>query len=241
MIRVIIPAYNESKNLPRVIPDVSAALKNSEHRIYVVDDGSTDMTAEVLVTLASRYPLTVLTHRPNKGVAAAFRTGFTAVMRDAAEQDVVVLMEGDGTSLPELLPEMAQRIQNGADIVIASRYRQGGGYKNFPLKRLLLSRGANLVFRILFPIPSVTDYSIFYRAYRVPPLRATIAQHGDTFIASETFFANIEILLKLRPYLKRIEEVPLNYDYGLKRGKSGMKVWKNLRSYLRFIARNALC
>jgi len=240
MIRVIILAYNEAKNLPRVIPDVAEALGNSEYRIYAVDDGSTDTTAEVLVTLASFYPLTVLTHQPNKGVASAFRTGLTAVIQDAADQDVVVLMEGDGTSSPVLLPEMVRRIRNGADIIIASRYRQGGGYKNFPLKRLLLSRGANFVFRLMFRIPGATDYSIFYRAYRIPPLRAAFTALGTRFIESTTFLANAEILVKLKPYLRRVEEIPLFYDYGLKKGKSGMKVWKNLQSYLQFIAHHAL-
>lgn len=240
MIRLLIPAYNEAKNLPALLERIAGVFGSDPYRITVVNDGSSDNTADVLAQLAPRYPLTILTHRPNQGVAVVFRTGFTAIVKEAADDDIVVLMEGDGTSSPELLPELVRHAQQGADVVIASRYQPGGGYLRFPWKRLLLSTGANLTFQILFPIAGVRDYSIFYRAYRVAPLRASMTAHGNRWITVNTFFANIEILLKLRPYIHRIEEVPLRYDYGQKQGKSGMKVWKNLRSYLVFIVRHAL-
>jgi dolichol-phosphate mannosyltransferase len=174
----------------------------------------------------------------NRGVAEAFRTGITYVAKEAADDDVVVIMEGDGTSSPELLPTMAEKIRGGADIVIASRYQHGGIYKDFPIKRYILSQGANIVFRLLFPMRGVRDYSIFYRAYRARCLKKALARHGQDFITVQTFFANIEILFRLRPFVKRVEEVPLVYDYGKKQGKSGMKIGKNLRSYILFIAKH---
>ncbi len=240
MTRIIIPAYNEAANLPELVRAIADVFRGEAYRLYPVNDGSRDATAAVLLDLARRYPVTVLTHAVNRGVAAAFRTGFQeAAVRDAADHDVIALMEGDGTSDPALLPEMIRRIRAGADVVIASRYRPGGGYYRFPRPRLLLSRGANFVFRLAFPIPGARDYSIFYRAYRVPPLRACMAAYGPRFIESATFLANAEILVKLRPFVQRVEEVPLLYDYGKKRGQSGMKVGKNLHSYLTFLARHA--
>lgn len=238
MIRIILPCYNEADNLPALAAEMARVLAHEPYRLYAVNDGSRDRTGAVLAELASRLPMTILDHDVNKGVAAAFRTGFTVVLADAQDHDVVALMEGDGTSLPSLLPEMVARIRSGSDVVIASRYQPGGGYRRFPLKRWLLSRGANLVFRLLFPVAKAKDFTIFYRAYRVPPLRAAMAAHGDRFIESDTFLANAEILVKLRPFVRRVEEVPLLYDYGRKKGKSGMKIWKNLRSYLAFITRN---
>lgn len=240
MIRIIIPAYNEARNLANLFLDTRRSLASEPFRLFVVDDGSTDDTAAVLTDLAGTFDVTVRTHQGNRGVAAAFRTGFQAALEDAGDDDVIVLMEGDGTSSSTLLPDMTHRVQTGADVVIASRYQPGGGYRHFPLKRLLLSRGANLIFRLLFPVAGTKDFTIFYRAYRVPPLRAAMAAHGDRFIESTTFLANAEILVKLRPFVRRVEEVPLLYDYGRKQGKSGMRVWKNLRSYLRFITHNAL-
>lgn len=238
MTRIIIPTYNEARNLANLFWDVRRSLTSEPFHLFIVNDGSTDDTAHVLTDLGRAFDVTVRTHPVNRGVAAAFRTGFQATLEDAGDDDVIVLMEGDGTSPATLLPEMIRHVRAGADLVIASRFRKLGGYRRFPLKRLILSRGANLMFRLLFPIPGVTDYTIFYRAYQVPPLRATVDEHGNNFITSETFFANIEILLKLRKNLRRVEEVPLLYDYGRKHGKSGMNVWKNLRSYLAFIARS---
>lgn len=240
MIRMLVPCYNEAANLPRLFRELSVALAGEPYRVFAVNDGSRDETLAVLRRLAETSPITVLDHGVNRGVAQAFRTGFAAALRGAADDDLVALLEGDGTSTPSLLPAMIARARAGADVVIASRYIAGGGYRAFPLKRLVLSRGANLVFRAAFPTPGVRDYSIFYRVYRVPPLRACVAAHGSRFIASDTFLANAEILVKLRPFLRRVEEVPFVYDYGRKRGKSGMKIGKNLRSYLLFLAHHAI-
>lgn len=240
MIRIIIPAYNEAANLPQLTKDIANVLRNAPYRLYVVNDGSRDETGSVLTRLAPQHPINILTHPVNQGVAAAFRTGFTAVLVDAQDDDVIVLMEGDGTSTSSLLPTMIGKVRAGADVVIASRYQRGGGYHRFPFKRLLLSRGANALFRVLFPVPGVKDYTIFYRAYRVPPLRQTVQRLQSRFIESTTFLANAEILLKLRPHIQRVEEVPLLYDYGLKKGRSGMKVGKNLWSYLAFIVRQGV-
>jgi len=239
MIRLILPCYNEAENLPSVLAQITEALKETPYTIYAVEDGSTDATKSVLENLSRQYPIRVLLHSLNRGVAASFRTGFTAAVREAVDHEVIALLEGDDTSTAIFLPEMIRRVQDGADMVIASRYRPGGGYRRFPLRRLLLSRGANMVFRLFFPIPGVTDYTIFYRAYRVPPLRACMTDFGEHFIESTGFLANAEILVKLRPYLRRVEEVPFLYDYGHKRGRSGMKIWKNLTSYLTFVARHA--
>lgn len=238
MIRLILPAYNEAANLPSLASDISRVLQNEPFRLFAVNDGSADATGAALANLATRYPLTVLTHPVNEGVGAAFRNGFRLALDGAADSDIIVLMESDGTSTPALLPAMLSRIRAGAQVVIASRYQTGGGYANFPWQRLLLSRGANALFRLVFPIPGVRDYTIFYRAYRAGPLRAAAKHYGESLIESPTFLANAEVLLKLRPFAHRVEEVPLLYDYGKKKGRSGMKVWKNLKSYLIFVARN---
>lgn len=239
MIRIIIPAYNEAKNLPSLLQDIAEALQEEPYDIAIVNDGSKDNTLEVARGLSQQYPVTVLDHLVNRGVAEAFRTGITYAAGKAAPSDVVVIMEGDGTSSPRILPEFARRVALGADIVIASRYETGGRYQKFPLKRLILSKGANIVFQLLFPVKGVKDYSIFYRAYRAEVLQRALARYGEKFITVQTFFVNIEILLNLRPFLQKVEEVPLVYDYGKKKSKSGMKIWKNLRSYLSFIAQHA--
>lgn len=239
-VRIIIPAYNEAANLPAVCAAIAQALPLNLYTLYIVNDGSRDNTAEVLATLNKSHPIVTLTHSPNKGVAQAFRTGIGTALSDSRDGDFIFIMEGDNTSSADLLLRMIEKLQQDSDVVIASRYRPGGAYKGFPLKRLILSRGANTIFRLFFPITGVTDYSIFYRGYRVTPLRAAWRHHGPAFITVTTFFANIEILLKLQPFTKKISEVPLVYDYSRKRGKSSMPVWKNFKSYLAFMLRHLL-
>lgn len=240
MIHIVIPAYNEERNLPGLIRDIARTIPQKDYDITIVDDGSHDNTAFAAHRLSTQHPLSVLRHASNRGVAEAFRTGLTHVASTAAPSDVIIIMEGDGTSSPELIPVLARRISSGADIVIASRYQTGGAYRKFPLKRLILSKGANLVFQRAVPVPGVKDYSIFFRAYRAHPIQQALRHYGSHFITAKTFFANIEILMNLRPFISSIEEVPFIYDYSKKQGKSGMKIWKNLRSYIFFLARYAL-
>lgn len=239
MIYIIILAYNEARNLPPVIHGIANVLGHVVYRVFIVNDGSCDTTLSVARELAKRFPIEVLDHAVNRGVAEAFRTGITRAAMVAEPNDSIIIMEGDGTSDTQLISAMADRICAGADVVIASRYQSGGCYRGFPLKRLMLSKGANFIFRLFFPIRNVRDYSIFYRAYRAECLQQALAHYRQEFITVQTFFANIEILLHLLPYLNRVEEIPLIYDYGKKQGKSGMKIWKNLRSYFTFIIHHA--
>lgn len=239
MTYIVIPAYNEGRNLEAVVQGIAGALRGTTYRILIVNDGSRDNTLAVARSLAGQYPVDVLDHGTNRGVAEAFRTGIGRAADAAKPEDAIIVMEGDGTSDPALLPDMVNRVEAGIDLVIASRYRHGGQYLGFPLKRLILSKGANMIFRLLFPVKGVRDYSIFYRAYRAGGLQKAIAQYGSGFITVQTFFANIEILLHLVPYLTHVEELPLVYDYGKKKGKSGMKIWKNLKSYIVFIFHHA--
>ena len=239
MLHVMILAYNEAVNLPGVVRGIARVIGKEVYRIVIVDDGSTDSTRRVTKQLATTYPVVVVRHSTNRGVAEAFRTGMTHVARKADPRDILAIMEGEGTSSPKVLPAMFNRVRQGADIVIASRYQRGGRYQKFPLRRLILSKGANHVFQLLFPVTGVRDYSIFYRAYRVQPLQDALKHYGAKFITAQTFFANIDILLNLRPFVSRIEEVPFVYNYSQKKSQSSMKILANLWSYVVFMVRYA--
>lgn len=237
---VVVPAYNEEGNLPSLLPAIHAALVpcGAAIEIIVVNDGSRDRTLEVAERLAGSLPLRVISHPTNLGVARVFTTGLRAAAESAADEDVIVLMEADSTNDPALLPEMLRCVEDGSDVVIGSRYESGGRYHRFPLKRMVLSLGANALVRWLFPIPGARDYTIFYRAYRAGILKKGFGRFGDGLIETRTFVCNAELLIKLNSVVPlRVREVPLVYRYDLKKGRSKMPVMRTLREYMAFLWR----
>ncbi len=234
---LVIPAYNEVANLPALLERVDGVLAGGgvPYRAVVVDDGSVDGTADAVRHLQGSLPIDMLRHGQNRGVGAGFATGLEAACAAARPRDVVIMMEADRTSDPELLPQMLEAIQRGHDLVIASRYQPGGGYEGFPLRRLGLSVGANLLMRLRFPIRGVKDYTIFFRAYRVELLQRGFRHYGKYFLQCRTFACNVELLLKLCRFRPRIVEIPFWYRYGLKRGRSKLAVWRTIREDLQLV------
>ncbi len=236
--RLVVLAYNEEAGI-RMHLESLQRLERADLSVIVVDDGSRDRTAAVARAMAGPLQIEVVSHPRNLGIAAAFNTGLRHAVSMSGPGDLVITMEGDGTSDVAALPPMIRLLEEGHDVVCASRYRRGGRYEGFPPGRRLFSIGANLTMRWYCRIPAVRDYTIFYRGYRAEILREALQRYGDRFIEANGFFANIEILVKLsrlRPL--RAAETPMVYRYGCKRSRSTMRVWRNVAEYVRFIARD---
>lgn len=231
-VRLVIPAYNEAKNLPGLCRRIKDSLAARPYRLFIVDDGSKDDTARVLGELGAEHPIRALPHPRNMGLSAVFLTGMRAALEGAGEDEAVVVMEGDGTSDPAVLPAMLGLLEAPCDVVIASRYAPGGAYRNFPPKRLFLSKAANTLLHLVCRVPGVRDYTIFYRAYRAGPLRRALDAYGGRFTSAGGFACNAEMLLRLKGFIREARETPFVYDYGLKQGASSMRIMNNLRSYL---------
>lgn len=235
MIRILIPVYNEEKNIKTCVLGIHKALKNNPHRFYLVNDGSKDNSLNILKKLSKKLPISVLDHKINKGVAEAFKTGLYKINEDGRPGDMVAITEGDGTSTPELLLEMISQNKAGFDVVIASRYKGKGCYVNFPLKRLILSKSANLIMKLFFPYPEVKDYTIFYRTYKIEIIKRAIKKYKNNLIKTKFFTANAELLIKCMKFKPKVTEVPYVYDYGKKKGSSGLKILKNILQYFKLI------
>lgn len=238
MVYIMLPAYNEEGNISDVILSVWRALEKSGRKAFflICDDGSTDRTVQQIEKLGKGIAVKLLQHDSNEGVGQAFRTLFNEAARtshDFLSDDVFVMMESDRTSDPTLICEMVQKIEEGKDVVCASRYRKKAGYYRFPLRRMFLSVSANFALKILFPIRRIRDYTIFYRAYSSKVLRRWWLQYpSGKRIESDGFAANAEILIKLRPFLRAAEEVSLLYRYDYKKGNSKMKIIPTIYHYL---------
>lgn len=238
MILFVVPAYNEELNIARLIKETSTfcAKRNQEWRLFVVDDGSRDRTAEVLHNNSGDLPVSLVSYQPNRGVQEAFRRGFKAALDVAKEHDVIVTMEADGTADLELIPRFLEAVQGGADVVVASYYAKGGSVEGTVWHRKLLSRAANLFVRTLLPIKGIHTYSSFYRAYRPRALRAVLARYGD-FYESEGFSCVVELLYRMHLMKLKTAEVPMVLCGSARVGKSKMKIMQTIFGYLRISAR----
>jgi dolichol-phosphate mannosyltransferase len=154
----VAPAWNEGERIARV---VTAVPRDVVERTVVVDDGSTDDTAEH----AERSGAAVIRAGQNRGVGAAIRSGIDYAIEHGYE--IVVVVSGGGKTPPEQIPRLLDPILNGdADLVQGSRYTDGGEYRRMPLKRRLGTRGYTFLFS-LFCLRKVTDASSGFRAFRV--------------------------------------------------------------------------
>ena len=233
----LLPTYNEEANIASVISGLRAGQFADEIKIVAVNDGSADRTAAILNALSGSDLIVLGTH-VNMNVGAVFSSGIKYIVSKAQDGDLLVILESDQTSAIELVPVMLDEIRfKGKDIVVASRYVAGGGYRNFPVTRLIFSHLANRLMQYVFPIPNVLDYTIFFRAYRISSLRAALPYFGDSgLIQTHGFVANAELLIKLSLLSPLVAEIPFVYDYGVKRGASKINVLRTINEYFVLVA-----
>lgn len=201
------------------------------HTIVAVDDGSSDSTKKILKALAKKNRLIVTGYKLNMNIGAAFGTGIDWVLEHGNDRDSMVIMEADGTSKTSLIPKLLESL-GSAEIVIASRYLPGGGYRHFPGSRMLFSLAANRLLRWYFPINKIRDYTIFFRAYRISIVKRGVDWFGRFgLIQSKGFVANAELLIKLSLFTKRITEIPFVYDYSGRAGQSKIHLLATVNEY----------
>lgn len=227
----VLPIYNEEAALGSLLETLAATKLPCPSTIVAINDGSKDRSAAILEEAASKYPIKIITHNPNRGIPGVFKSALEYLVPILNDDDTVIIMESDHTSDPSLIPQLVERIAAGCDIVIASRHVAGGAYVRFPWFRTAASSLVNLALQILLRLPDVEDYTIFYRAYRGALLKKGFGTGEITFKARRSFAVNGELLLILAAYKPRIEEIPMRYDYGLKTSPSSMPLFATLLEY----------
>ncbi len=239
MIYVLLPAYNEEHALEPLCQKIAAAMAEMRmpYQIVVVNDGSKDATENILKDLAARYPLHAITHKYNRGLGETARDGFEYVAETANPEDIVIRMDCDDTHDPKYFPALVARIREGYEVVTTSRYFPGGGQIGVDWYRRTISRIANIILKICFPIPGFKEYTCGYRAYRVAVLRRAYERWGADFIGDSGFSCMVEILLRLRQLGVTATEVPLILRYDLKPGPSKMRVVRTILRTARLLLR----
>lgn len=235
---VMLPAYNEEKDLPVLLGRIQRALDGwADYRILVVDDGSNDRTAQIVRDATTRMPAELVQHPRNMGLGAAMRTGLKVA---AQSSDVVITLDADNSQDPELMKSMVERLGADFDVVIASRFQPGAQEIGVPPFRIFLSHFASAGMRTLVRYPGVRDYTCGFRAYRADTLRNLIDTFGDGFIRENGFSCMFELLLNLRTLRARVSEVPLILRYDLKEGASKMRILRTMWRYVITLTRGLL-
>ncbi|ARM76214.1 polyprenol monophosphomannose synthase [Acidianus manzaensis] len=194
---IIIPTYNEKDNVTKLISEINKIFPAT---ILVVDDNSPDGTGRVLKSLGLNN-LMVEVRETEKGLGGAIRKGLSiAYDRDF---DYVVTMDADLSHDPIYLPKLYKKAEEGYDLVIGSRYIKGGGIQNWPLKRKIISKGANTLFRLLLRSP-LHDNTSNYRIYS----RSAIKEALQCDSANGYEFQICTVFRILRANL-RVSEVPI--------------------------------
>lgn len=234
MIFIALPAFNEGDGIAKLLHDIALTaeefLPGLEFTIAVVDDGSSDNTAEAArrafeEITSPKVEFVLLRHPQNRGLAEAVKTGFFYCLDKANPRDVILTMDSDNSHTPGLIPHLVRRVYEGFDVVIASRFRPGARVIGLSYYRRFLSAAASVLFQILFPIPGVRDYTCGYRAYRAGLLKE-VSTEKNQFITESGFTVMVDILLKLRQRAGQplMTEVPLLLRYDQKLSSSKMNV-----------------
>jgi dolichol-phosphate mannosyltransferase len=178
---VVLPAFNEEGNLTPLIAALveTAAQDSLKLRVIVVDDGSTDSTADELAALQQRVPsLHVVRHTANQGLARALKTGIMAACADGC--DAAVFMDSDLSHRPEDMRKLVAALAGGADVALGSRFVPGGRMEGVPLWRMLISRAGNAFGRVVLGVP-IRDLTTGYRAVRRAVLeKIVLSENGFT-------------------------------------------------------------
>lgn len=199
---VIIPTFNERESIEAIVARVRASVPEAD--VLIADDNSPDGTGRIADAMAAEDPRVQVMHRLGKeGLGAAYLAGFSWALQH--EYDVVVEMDADGSHQPEQLPRLLSALRD-ADLVLGSRWVEGGGIVNWPKHRELLSRGGSLYTRVLLGIP-LRDVTGGYRAFRADTLRRLDLHE----VASQGYCFQVDLAWRAAQRHLRITEVPITF------------------------------
>jgi dolichol-phosphate mannosyltransferase len=231
LIAVLLPTYCEAENIERLIEEIQ------EMRLYsviiVVDDCSPDHTSEAVKKLQKKYRNIYLISRKGKfGLGTAIVTGFRFVLGLPEVPDYIITMDSDYSHNPKDIVRLINSAQKGSAIVIGSRYVKGGKSRNWPLKRQLISRVANMIASLVIG-GRIKDFTSGFRCYSKDYVKRVLPT-----LHSATYDIQIETLRQGRIDNVEIKEIPITF-VERKKGKSKLSR-DEIRSFINYIIKSLL-
>ena len=198
---IVVPTYNEAENVRGIVDRFLAALPGCE--LLVVDDNSPDGTGQIVDEIAAKNPRVHVMHRAGKlGLGTAYVEGFGWGL--ARGYEYLFEMDADGSHDPVYLPQMLALAEDGADVVVGSRYVPGGGTENWGLGRKIISRGGSLYARTILGV-DVRDLTAGFICWRRAALEAIDLQN----ISSNGYSFQIEMKYRALQKGLRVVETPI--------------------------------
>jgi dolichol-phosphate mannosyltransferase len=220
---VVIPAYNEERNIVACIKELQRVLRDKyqlAHEVLVVNDNSQDATEELVLQEMKEDPsIRLVKRRAPGGFGRAIRAGL-----DAVRGDVVVIYMADLSDDPEDVVAYYRKIEEGYDCVYGSRFIKGSQVTNYPRLKLIVNRIVNFVIRILF-WTRFNDLTNAFKAYRTEVIRDCGPFRASHF--------NLTIEMSLSALIRRyhIAQIPIRW-YGRTAGVSTLNLRQMGRRYL---------
>ncbi len=241
MIYLILPAYNEERAIASVLKDIHDTFSRTgdSYTIVLVNDGSSDNTSEKARPFIRPGLDMLIEHGANLGMGRAMISGIRCVSKSLRDGDMVVSMDADTTHRPSELYRLLRKLDQGFDLVIASRYKRESHRVGIPLWRHLGSLGMRVLLQSMFPIDGIMDYTTNYRAYSSRAFNLLVESVGEDSRFSEGFGFIAEVLVLLRKDSVRIGEVPITLRYDLKPDVSKMRIGRTLLEYVYIFSRES--
>jgi dolichol-phosphate mannosyltransferase len=202
---VCLPTYNELENLERMVHALGEVLRDGD-RVLVVDDASPDGTGELADRLAAELPFVSVLHRAAKeGLGPAYIAGFRRALADGAE--LVLEMDCDFSHDPKAVPSLIAAAEDGADLVLGSRYVPGGSIPNWSFSRRFISRGGNIYAQVWLG-SRLHDLTGGFKCFRAKVLETTDLDA----ISARGYAFQIETTYRVARAGFKVVEVPISFS-----------------------------
>ena len=205
-VSVVLPTYNERENIELLIPQIFQVFKenNIKGNVIIVDDNSSDGTADSVIKLQKKYPLILINRAEKLGIGSAYIDGFKRTLNDDLE--IIFEMDADLSHNSNFIPNFVREIDKGFDVVIGSRRMEGGSIIGWNWYRKLVSFGGNSIGKYIAGI-NISDLTSGFRAYK----KRVIESLDLDKIESEGYAFQLEILARCLKKGFKVSSIPIEF------------------------------